>query len=350
MFLLVRLVAFFTLLGVCTTGCAPAVQSPEAAAVNPVEVSVETQPAETSDRLHVAAFFPWTIVDGDFNNIGYVALLTVQSQLDVDTTYLQAVDPADLSESMRAMVEQDYTILWAHGSQFLEPALEFARANPEVIVIVEDEVPLPQRPRNVWVIDRNFHAGYYVLGALAARATQTGQVAYLAGLPMTYSLYEAHAAEQAIQDSGLPVSFQALWTQDLNDADLARRETDRLIAGGVDFILSSLNQGTFGTLEAAKSAEGKVLVTSKYSDKSPYAPNHHVTALLYDFAVPLAVILTQIESGKTGGVYTMQFGNGISLSTPLANVDPSLQDELEEIIAKIQGGEIEVRQDASPFP
>ncbi|HZW03042.1 MAG TPA: BMP family ABC transporter substrate-binding protein [Anaerolineaceae bacterium] len=299
--------------------------------------------------LRLAAFFPWVIVDGDYNNLGYVALLALQRQFQTDVTYLQSVDPADLHVLMDAMAADGYTVLWAHGSQFLAAALDYARQNPELYVIVENEGDIPDLPPNVWVIDRNFHEGFYVLGALAARASQTGKIGYLGGIRLPFSYIEAHAIEQAVADFGGETEFQAVWTGDLNDADAARRAADRLIAADVDVLLGSLNQGVFGVLEAARAKEGRVLVISKYSDKSSYAPEQSLTSLLYDFSIPLAAIFQRIESGETGGVYRMALGNGISL-TPLHNVDPALQAEIEAIIAGVQSGEVKVRQNSTPYP
>ena len=71
-----------------------------------------------------------------------------------------------------------------------------------MIFIAEGDSNLENPPANLWFIDRNFHVGFYGIGALAARATKTGKIGYIGGVTLPFSYAEVHAIQQAIKDSG----------------------------------------------------------------------------------------------------------------------------------------------------
>jgi basic membrane lipoprotein Med (substrate-binding protein (PBP1-ABC) superfamily) len=122
-----------------------------------------------------------------------------------------------------------------------------------------------------------------------------------------------------------------------------------MISEDVDVIVGSLNLGMFGLFEAVKNASTDVKATAKYVDKSTYAPEQYVTAVLYDWAAPLKEITQNIMEGETGGYYPMTFGTGFTLQLPLLNAPEEVSSEIEQIVADIAAGEIEVVKNTEPI-
>ena len=214
------------------------------------------------------------------------------------------------------------TVVWTHGSQFYDATVKVAKETPDVTFIAEQDTQPADVPKNVWVLDRNFHLAFYPLGVLAGATTKTGKIAYLGGATLPFSYSEVHAVEQALKDSGSSATLTSVWTGDFNDPAKAQQFTSQLVAGGNDVILGSLNLGMVGAFEGVKSeGSGTTLMTAKYTDKSKLAPENYVTSVIYDFSVMLDEILTQVEDGKTGGYLGMDYDKGISVQEP-ANVDP----------------------------
>jgi basic membrane protein A len=184
---------------------------------------------------------------------------------------------------------------------------------------------------------------------VAAKQTQTGKIGYIGGLTLPFSYAEVHAVEQAIDDLGLDVEVKPVWVGDFNDPTKARELTDAMIAEGVDVIMGSLNLGMYGLFEAVKGAPGPVLATAKYVDKSTFAPDHYITAVLYDWAGPLKDIVQKIMAGETGGYYPLGFDTGVAIQLPLRNVSDELNGEVEQLVADIQSGKIEVVKNTEPI-
>jgi basic membrane protein A len=295
----------------------------------------------------LAAIFPGVITDADYNTLGYKGAEAVQKDLGVQMAYSESVAVPDIDRVMREYIDQGYNIIWTHGSQFVNQTTELAKQFPNVIFLEEGDGKPADLPANVWFIDRNFQTGFYGIGALAARATKTGKIGYIGGLTLPFSYAEVHAMQQAITDSGLKVELKPVWAGDLNDPAKARQVADTLIAEGYDVIVGSLNLGMLGVFEAAKAAPTKVLVTAKYTDKTTYAPDNYITSLLYDFTKPMKEVVGKIQAGQTGGYYPLGFDTGVSLQTPLKNVDAKVGTDVDAIVKDVISGKIQVKYDIS---
>ncbi|MFH1909141.1 MAG: BMP family protein [Chloroflexota bacterium] len=314
------------------------------AACTPATPVVE-QPKGKTYKL--AAIFPGVITDADYNTLAYIGISELQKATGIETTYSESVAVPDIDRVMREYIDGGYNIIWTHGGQFVNQTVDLARLFPDVVFISEGDAPIENPPANLWFIDRNFHVGFYGIGALAARLTETGKICYLGGLTLPFSYAEVHAIQQAIKDSGKDIELKAAWTGDFNDPIKARQVADALIAEGCDVIMGSLNLGMFGLFESVKASPTKVYVTAKYTNKAIFAPDNYVTSLIYDFAGPLTEIYNKIQAGETGGYYPLGFATGVTLQLPLKNVSAEVQTEMGAIITDLQAGKIEVVKDIS---
>jgi basic membrane protein A len=325
------------LAGLLLAGCVVPAQP----ATAPGEASGVEEVTETP-QYRLAAIFPGPISDADYNTLGYNGVQIVESDLGVPIAYSESVAVPDVDRVMREYIDDGFNIIFTHGSQFINQTKALAIEFPDLIFIGETDAPDPEAPPNLWIIDRNFHVGFYAVGALAARATQSGTVGYIGGLTLPFSYAEVHAMEQAIADSGLDVTVRPVWAGDFNDPSRARELADAMIADGVDVIVGSLNAGIFGIFEAAKAAPEPVLVAAKYTDKSSFGEGVYMTSLLYDFEGPLTEIVGRILDGETGGYYLLGFDTGVALQQPIQNVSEEVAAEVAEIVAQLEAGEIEV--------
>lgn len=300
------------------------------------------QVTTTSANIRLAAIFPGTIQDSDYNTLGYLAIKTVESELGIKVAYSERVAVPDAERVIQEYISLGYNVIWTHGAQFNAATLKLARENPRTTFIIETDAPIQDQPNNVWIIDRNFPPGFYVLGAIAAMSSKTGIIGYLGGVDLPFSKAEVNAVLMAIKDINPKVQLKYLWVGDFNDPVKARSITETLIASGADIILTSVNLGVYGVFEAAQTAPFKVLVTVKYTDKSSMAPNNVITSYIYDFSNALKNIINQISRGITSGYYKLQYGKDIYVLFPLKNVSQEVSDKAKEINDKISRGEIQI--------
>ena len=191
-------------------------------------------------------------------------------------------------------------------------------------------------------MDRNFAIGFYELGAIGALTTQTGKIGYIGGIDLPFSRAEVNAILQALEDVNPNVELKYAWVGDFNDPVKARSLAESMISEGVDFIMSSVNLGTYGIVEAIHNAEGKVYLTTKYTDKSNFAPENFVTSYMYDFSVGLLHVLKQVQKGERSGYYKLEFGSACYILFPLKNVSEDVENQAKQIDQKLRTGEIVV--------
>jgi basic membrane protein A len=330
---------FVLLLANCVAPTAPVATAPEA---------TEPEAGEPAMEFKMASIFPGVITDADYNTLGYIGTTEVGNQLGIETAYSESVPVPDVERVMREYIDDGYNIIFTHGGQFVNQTLAMAQEFPDVYFIAEGDAPVEDPPPNVWVIDRNFHTGFYGVGALAAQITESGKIGYLGGLTLPFSYAEVHAMQQAIADLGLDVELKPVWVGDFNDPTKARELADAMIAEDIDVIVGSLNLGMLGVFESVKNASDPVWVTAKYSDKSSFAPDQYVSSLLYDFAGPLQAIVGNIMAGESGGYYPLGFDTGVSLQAP-QHVSDEVLASMEDITSRLISGETEVIKNTEPI-
>ncbi|MAT95926.1 MAG: hypothetical protein CL608_02065 [Anaerolineaceae bacterium] len=305
--------------------------------------------AEEAGSYRLAAIFPGTVTDADYNTLGNLGIEAVSNELGVESAYSESVAVPDVERVMREYIDDGFNIIFTHGGQFLSQTLDLANEFPDVNFIAEADAAIEDLPANVWVIVRNMEIGAYGVGAVAAEMTETGKIGYITGLTLPFTYAEYHAIEQAIGDLGLDVEVIPVWVGDFNDPSKARELADTLISEDVDVIVSSLNLGTLGVFEAAKAVGPAVKVIAKYTDKSEFAADNYVTSALYDFEGPLTDIVSNIVDGERGGNYHLSFDTGINMQLPLTNADDEVNTFAEALLADMKAGEIEVVKDTTPI-
>ena len=314
----------------------------------PVEDTNTAEVSTSEKEYKVAAVFPGVITDTDYNTIAYLGMTALKEKMGVEIAYSEAVAVPDVERVMREYIDGGFNIIWAHGGQFITQTLELAKQFPDVVFICEGDDVVTDAPANYWHIDRNFHTSFYALGYLAALATETGKIGYVAGLTMPFTYAEFHAIEKAVQDAGVDAKVYPVWAGDFNDPTKARQLTDTLISEGCDVIIGSLNLGMLGLFESVKAADTKVLATAKYTDKSAFAPDNYMTSVLYDFSVPLQTIVSKIMEGETSGYYPLEYNAGFTIQTPIKNVPEDVAGQLDKLIAGYEDGSLVIEKDFTP--
>lgn len=310
--------------------------------------SEETGPGSSTSgdqKQKIVGIFSGPTNDADYNALGLKALEAAKAN-GAETSYSEKVAVPDVEARLTEAVGDGATVVWTHGSQFYDATAKVAQDNPDVLFIGEyDGVPKDQ-PANVWTIDRQFHLGFYGMGVLGSKLSTTGTIGYVGGLSLPFSMAEVHAMEQALKDTGSSATIKPVWTGDFNDAAKAQQFTRQLLGQGADVIIGSLNQGSTGTFQALEGTPAGNWVTAKYTDKSAAAGDHYAGSLEYDFVGPLAAILDQSAAGTKTGRYPLGFDTGVTIK--LADSVPAeAKAAVEEAIAKVKSGEVEVKLDVT---
>ncbi|MCK4515526.1 MAG: BMP family ABC transporter substrate-binding protein, partial [Spirochaetaceae bacterium] len=225
-----------------------------------------------------------SIQDADYSTLGYVTVQALNRRPDVGrSAFSEKVGASDAERVMEEYIASGYDIIWAHSSIYTNAVNVVADRYPEISFILEgDSKPAPEAAKpNVWLIDRNYYTGFYVIGQLAALQTETGKVAFEGAVKLPFQIGIANAIRQGIEETDPSVEFTYIFVGDFDDPVLARQTTEALIARGNDVIMSALNLGNYGIFEAVQGK--KVYVTTVYTDKQNFGPENFMTSEIFDF-------------------------------------------------------------------
>ncbi len=301
---------------------------------------------EGTDELQMAAIFPGSIQDADYNTLGYIALQEAGNAFDINVAYSEKVAVPDAERVLREYATSGFDVIWVHGAQFNGAAANVGPEFPDVTFIIEvDDRPGELVP-NFWYLERNYYTGFYVLGALASLRTETGIIGYVGGLELPFLKGEINAINQALDDMDSDARLEYIFVGDFNDPVKARQAAEGLIAQGADVLISAVNAGNFGLYTAVKEAGRPVYITTTYTDKYDQAPENFMTSEIFDFTGPIQDVVQAVIDGEAGGYRLLEYGQGKPRYTqfPIRNVSDEINAQVREISEKVEAGEITVEK------
>ncbi len=283
----------------------------------------------------MAMILPGPVEDGDFNALGYNALKDVGRAHKIETSHSEKVAVADAERVAREYLNTGFTIVAFHGGQFLTMMQKLAPQFPDASFIIVSQAK--QLPPNAWNINRHFNEGFYPLGTLAGLTTKTNKIAYISGIRLPDFISSLNAAYTAIKEANPKAEVKYAFVGDQNDPLKARQSAQAMIGEGADVIISSLNLGITGVVEAVKASGKPIVVTSFYTDKHASAPNVYATSLLLDFNKAYRDVVASILKKERTGQYAMRPGQAMSLA-PIHNVPPDVAKKVEAVYKDVAGG------------
>jgi len=298
------------------------------------------------DMNKIAVIFPGSVQDADYNATGYETMQAIEEELGMETSYSEQVAVPDAARVLSEYADSGYGIVWAHGAQFNQAVFEVAPDFPEVAFIIEADAPLEEEFENITLLERNYYPGFYVLGALATRITETDKVGYIGGLELPFTYGEVNAIGQAIRTYKPEIEFKYIYVGDFNDPVKTKQSAEALISQDIDVIISGVNLGNYGLFRAVEDADRDVYVTTTYTNKYNLAPNNHLTSDLFKYNPVMFKAIERIKSGETNNFIPMEYGPEKSryLKLPVDNVSEEVNDWVKGIAEKVASGEIEVEK------
>lgn len=300
-------------------------------------VSKPTQP----EKPKLAMILPGPVEDADFNFLGYESLKALQQKFNLDTKYQEKVAPADTERVARSYINDGFKMIIFHGGQFVTTVQKLAPQFPDVIFIIGTSGPIPDAPKNAWVIGRIYYPGFYVIGATGALATKTNKIGIVSGIKLPDFIMIVNAIKQAVKENNPKATVVYTFTGDQNDPVKAREATEAQIASGCDYIINILNLGAQGVIQGVEGK--KVMMSAFMTDKSKLSPNNFVNSLLMDYSIPYGKAVSEALKGNKGGYTTMELGAGLSISES-HNLPSDIVQKVKQIQEDILSKKINVAE------
>lgn len=296
----------------------------------------------------VAIMTPERGTDMGWNQAGITSARAAAAQLGVQLEVAEGLGYPDLRPIMRELAAGGADLIIAHASGYNNTAFEVG-VERNVPVAVVDTPRKVVRPGLVADYTLSGHEGAFVAGVLAARATRTGTLGIVvSGEPPSWNSqsYSFVAGARSVK-ADIPIRYAVIGPAAFSDAPGGRRVADAVIAAGADIVLGQGDGATMGMLQAITTSRatdgGQAWLIDVIGDKSQAAPDHLLTAVLWDITQPIVQMVEDIRAGKFGSRrYTIGLADNSVRLLRTRHITEAHWAEAEAAKARILRGEQQV--------
>lgn len=234
--------------GLVIAGCSSPNSSP--GSTGPAGESTGNASGNPQSDFKVALLTPGPVSDAGWSAMALEGLKSIEMDLGAQTNYQQEVaDPQKIRDAMRSYAQQGYKLIFGHGYEYNEPAIEIGKAFPETVFISSSG---SQTAPNVGAFRFKLEEGFYLAGMAAGLMTKSNALAMIGGDKVA-SIQSTFKAFQAGAKAANPkVVVKEVFTGNGQDVAKARQATLAAIGEGADFVIHQANAAAKGVFDACK--------------------------------------------------------------------------------------------------
>ena len=284
--------------------------------------------------------------DKSFNESAYNGAQRWAEENNAEYSETELANEAQREQTMRRMAERGANPVVVLGFANASTLEVVAPDYPDTdFVIVDMVVDQP----NVKSIVFSEHQGSYLVGMMAAMASQTGTVSFIGGMDVPliskFACGYAQGAKAVSDDTNVIVNMTGTtptaWNDPVKGAELTRSQ----ISQGSDVVFAAAGGTGIGVLQAA--ADADILSIGVDANQNYLHPGQVLTSMVKRVDNAVYDTFTQAAAGELeSGIQVMGLDNdGVGFSMDDDNaalVTPEMVAAVEEAKAKIIAGEIEV--------
>lgn len=301
-------------------------------------------PAPAPAALKVAMLLPGKVNDQSWNAAGNAALQEVKKQVGAEISYVEDVNPANQNEVWRDYAAKGYNLILSWGGQFEDGAKAVSGEFPKTAFVVIDGVG--ENGKNYASFDMATEQYHFLGGALASAVSKSHVVGAIGGLCFANTARAINGYVQGAQFVDPKVKVQKVYTGDFEDPAKAKAAALSMISQGADVLMTNLNAGLQGVVEAAK--EKNVLVIAEWADLNQLAPKNMLSAVLMDQSVLAVKSAQAVKDGSFKGkrfVQTIQLGDQLNLAAFHDLAAQSVRDQIAALQKDLASGKVQVKSD-----
>lgn len=203
----------------------------------------------TSDAtFKVALLTPGPVSDAGWSAMAYKGLQAIHEELGAEVNNQEAKG-TQIRDAMRAYAQQGYDLVFGHGYEYNEPAIEVAKDFPKTVFVSSSGgLTAP----NVGAFRFYLEQAFYLAGFVAGASTETGTVAMIGGpdVPSIRSTFKAFRAGAVAAREDVQV-IEVFTGQD-SDVAAAKQATLKAIEQGADRVIHQANAAAQGVFDACQ--------------------------------------------------------------------------------------------------
>ncbi|WP_445530151.1 BMP family lipoprotein [Yunchengibacter salinarum] len=310
-------------------------------------MAAAAQDAPRSDLRAVVLYDLGGKFDKSFNEAAYNGAMRFQEETGIRFRDFEPTSETQYEQALKRFARRKFDVIVAVGVGYAVAARNVARDYPESqFTVIDAVVDLP----NVRSVTFKEHEGSFLVGVLAAMATETNKVGFIGGMDIPLIQRFAGGYRQGVDWTKDNVDYvegyvgttPSAWSDPIRAAELAKGQYGR----GVDVIFHAAGPSGLGVLQAAKD-EGKLAIGVD-SNQNFVAPGHVLTSMVkrVDRAVYEAMEDTRHGRWEPGHEVLGLAEKGVGYVVDEHNralITDAMEARVEEAREKIIAGDIVVK-------
>ncbi len=284
--------------------------------------------------------------DRSFNQASFEGAEKFKAETGIEYREFELQSDAQREQALRRFAEQGHDPVIVAGFSYGSAMETVAAEYPDTkFVIVDAVVDQP----NVRSVIFNEHEGSYLVGVLAAMASETGKLGFVGGMdiPLIQKFACGYVQGAKATDPEVEVyqnmtgTTGAAWNDPVRGGELAKSQIDR----GADVVFHAAGGTGIGVLQAA--ADAGVLGIGVDSNQNYIHPGQVLTSMLKRVDVAVYDAMMDVENGdwSAGLVQLGLSEDGVGYALDENNealITEEMTAAVEDATAKIASGEVEV--------
>ncbi len=304
----------------------------------PEEEAVEERAMDAGREVKAAFIYVSPVGDAGWTLAHDKGRLAIDALPFVETAYTEAVpEGAEAERTINQYVRNGYNLIFTTSFGYMDPTINVAKTAPEVIFMHCSGFKTAD---NVGTYFGRMYQPRYLSGIVAGEMTQSGTIGYVAAHPIPEVIRGINAFTLGVRSVRPDAKVRVVWTQTWYDPAKEKEAALSLLDVGADVIAQ--HQDTPAPQQAAEEA-GHYSIGYN-SDMSSFAPDAHLTAPVWNWAVVYERVANEVHDGTwKSSQYWGGLGDGVVGLAPFGPMVPQeVRDRVEAEKARIVSGEWDV--------
>ena len=293
----------------------------------------------SADKPKVAALFTQFVDQGNWDPAGNAAYQAMCDKYDFECTYVEEALYEQAPALLRDFAEEGYDMVITHSSGYAAAIEEVAPDYPDTEFVLFSFALDTKGLDNYSAWSMDWDQVGYMLGVVAGLSSKSDAVGVVAGEQIPSTVATVDLIRRAVTDVRPGAEVMTAWVGSWTDAARAKELALKQINDGAGFVIPVADTAGAGVQQAAE--EGNALTLGEYIDQSGPYPNSLVTSYIVDMMGAFDEIGQNFVDGTLDGqIVQMSAATGDLTFTPFKNVDPSVEEQVNEVLQQLADGTI----------
>ena len=282
--------------------------------------------------FRVALLTPGSISDAGWNAAAFNGLQLIKSKLGAETALVQTKSPADFEDAFRDFASRGFDLVFAHGFEYTDAALEVAKQFPNTYFVVSSG---SASSSNVASITFNVDQATYVEGVLAGGVSKTGVVGAIGGIELPSIRLTFDGFKKGFLSVQPKGRVLVSYTGNFDDVGAAKEAALSQISQGADVLIHDADAAGLGVFVAAQQAH--VYAFGTFNNQNNIAPDVVLASAVTSTPLAFLKIATEVknkqfhpgmlEFGMRDGMVNVVFNPQLESRIPAAALERALKAE-----------------------